>query len=245
MNRFFVDPVQIQGDRARIVGEDVKHISRVLRLAAGDQIVLCDGACTDYRARIDEVKKEAVLLTILHSGPSVTEPQCRVTLYQGLPKAGKMEIILQKCVELGIWSVVPVVARRSVVKLCPQEFEPKRLRYQRIAYEAAKQARRGIIPQVTSLSTSYEETAVSRHDLLLIADEEERAVSLKEVLRANLNALDIGLIIGPEGGLERCEVATLRERGGICLTMGPRVLRTETAGTAALAMILYELGDME
>lgn len=245
MNRFFVDPVQIQGDKARIVGEDVKHIGRVLRLGTGDEVMLCDGACTDYLARIEEVKKDAVLLSILSSSPSKTEPHRRVTLYQGLPKSGKMELILQKCVELGIWAVVPVVAQRSVVKLSPQDFEPKRLRYQRVACEAAKQARRGIIPHVTSLSSSFQETAVSRHDLLLIADEEEQTSSLKQVLKANQSAKDIGLVIGPEGGLERSEVASLKERGGITLTMGPRVLRTETAGMAALAMILYELGDME
>lgn len=244
MNRFFVAPEKIKGDAARITGEDVKHIVRVLRLAAGDEVMLCDGAGMDYPARIEAVNKEDIRLSILQSLPSETEPRHKVTLYQGLPKAGKMELILQKCVELGIWAVASVAAQRSVIKISPKEFEAKRIRYQRVAYEAAKQARRGIIPQVAPLCPSFRDADMSRHDLLLIADEEERGVSLQKVLRGHGDALDIAIVIGPEGGLERDEVAALTEKGGLRLSLGPRILRTETAGMAALAMILYELGDM-
>ncbi len=243
MNRFFVEPQQIEGAVARIIGEDVKHIGRVLRLESGDEVTLCDGAGTDYLARIEALQKDEVLLSILQSAPSITEPRHKVTLYQGLPKAGKMELILQKCVELGLYALVPVAALRSVVKISPKEFEAKRVRYQRVAYEAAKQARRGIIPQVLPLCTAFQ-TATARHDLLLIADEEEQAASLQSVLRAHPGALDIGLVIGPEGGLARSEVEGLLANGGRCLTLGLRILRTETAGMAALAMVLYEFGDM-
>ena len=232
MHRFFIGPQQLTGQTARITGEDMAHISRVLRLRAGDLVTLCDGAGMDYEARLRSLGKEEILLDVLSSRPSRGEPAHRVTLYQGLPKAGKMELILQKSVELGLYSLVPVLAQRSVVKLTPKEFEKKRVRYQRVAYEAAKQARRGMVPQVRPLA-AFSDAVLARHDLLLIAD-----------LQSHGDALDIGLVIGPEGGLERSEVAALTAAGGHCLSLGPRILRTETAGMAALAMILYELGDM-
>lgn len=240
MNRFFVEPRQVWNGQARIVGEDVKHIAQVLRLGPGDTVILCDGAGTDYTARIVAASKEEVRLSLVESAPVRTEPQHKVTLYQGLPKAGKLEVIVQKCVELGLFSLTPIQAQRSVVKVSPQAFEKKRLRYQRVAYEAAKQARRGIIPQVAPLQT-FAQTDMARHDLVLVADEEEREASLKDILRAHATARDIALVIGPEGGLERSEVAALRAKGGLCLSLGPRILRTETAGMAALAMILYEM----
>ena len=243
MHRFFIGPQQLTGQTARITGEDMAHMSRVLRLRAGDLVTLCDGAGMDYEARLRSLGKEEILLDVLSSRPSRGEPAHRVTLYQGLPKAGKMELILQKSVELGLYSLVPVLAQRSVVKLTPKEFEKKRVRYQRVAYEAAKQARRGMVPQVRPLA-AFSDAVLARHDLLLIADEEEDAVSLKAILQSPGDALDIGLVIGPEGGLERSEVAALTAAGGHCLSLGPRILRTETAGMAALAMILYELGDM-
>ena len=243
MHRFFIGSDQLQGAIARINGEDVAHITRVLRLRAGDLVTLCDGAGMDYAARLQSLDKEEILLEVVSSQPSRGEPRHRVTLYQGLPKAGKMELILQKSVELGLYCLVPVLAQRSVVKLTAKEFEKKRIRYQRVAYEAAKQASRCIVNKVRPLASCVD-AALARHDLLLIADEEEEAVSLKAVLQSHGDALDIGLVVGPEGGLERSEVAALTAAGGHCLSLGPRILRTETAGMAALAMILYELGDM-
>lgn len=214
MHRFFIGPQQLTGQTARITGEDMAHMSRVLRLRAGDLVTLCDGAGMDYEARLRSLGKEEILLDVLSSRPSRGEPDHRVTLYQGLPKAGKMELILQKSVELGLYSLVPVLAQRSVVKLTPKEFEKKRVRYQRVAYEAAKQARRGMVPQVRPLA-AFSDAVLARHDLLLIADEEEEAVSLKAILQSHGDALDIGLVIGPEGGLERSEVAALTAAGGI------------------------------
>lgn len=126
MHRFFIGPQQLTGQTARITGEDMAHMSRVLRLRAGDLVTLCDGAGMDYEARLRSLGKEEILLDVLSSRPSRGEPAHRVTLYQGLPKAGKMELILQKSVELGLYSLVPVLAQRSVVKLTPKEFEKKR-----------------------------------------------------------------------------------------------------------------------
>ena len=243
MHRFFVHETDIQKGTAWIAGEDVKHIAKVLRLGPGDLLSLCNGQGMDYTARIDCIEKERVRLSIIQSAPCPAEPVHRVTLYQGLPKAGKMETIIQKCVELGACAFVPINAQRSVVKITPQDFRKKIPRYQRVAYEAAKQSGRGIIPQISDLST-FAGADMTGHDLILIADEEEHATSLRDILQTQDAVSDIALVIGPEGGLDRAEVAALVQKGGRCLTLGPRILRTETAGMAALAMILYALEDM-
>ena len=240
MSRFFVEPQDIGENTAKIEGGDVKHISRVLRMEIGDEVTLCDGEGNDYAAKISSITKDEVLLDVLSKSRCKAEPDCRITLYQGLPKAGKMETIVQKCVELGITQVVPVAAERSVVKIKAGEFENKRTRYQRVAEEAAKQCGRGIIPQVGELTT-YKKADLSQHDLVVVAYEEEKELSLKNLLRNNPDAKNIALIIGPEGGLDKSEVEALCAKGGKPVTLGSRILRTETAGMATLAMILYEL----
>lgn len=143
MNRFFVEKENITDSSAVLYGEDVKHISSVLRLRTGDEVMLCDGMGTDYRAKIAAVSKAEVHVDILSSSAALTEPQCSLTLFQGLPKAGKLETIIQKCVELGISEVVPVAMERSVVRLSKKDFGKKLERYQRVAMEASKQSRRG------------------------------------------------------------------------------------------------------
>jgi len=239
MHRFFAENIDAAQGRAWLGGEDVKHMARVLRLGIGDEVTLCDGRGMDYLARISAISREEAGFELLSSCKCPSEPLRRVTLYQGLPKAGKLELAIQKCVELGIYSIVPVAAERSVVKLSPKEFEGKRTRYQRVALEAAKQAGRGVIPEVKGLTTYYD-ADFSHHDLIIIAYEEERETGLKGLLRGS-EAMDIALIIGPEGGLEPKEVEALRARGGVSVSLGRRILRTETAGMATLAMILYEL----
>ena len=242
MNRFFVKKDDIAGGSAVITGEDVKHISKVLRMAPGDKVMLCDGEGCQYLAEIEDISREQVNLSILSEERCAAEPVQRITLYQGLPKGDKMELIVQKCVELGVTEIVPVAAERSIVKIKPGEFGGKRTRYQRVAYEAAKQCGRGIIPEVTELVT-FKSADMSRHDLIIIAYEDERGNPLKSLLKANPKAKDIAIIIGPEGGLERSEVDMLTQKGGAAVTLGPRILRTETAGMAALAMILYEIEE--
>ena len=143
MNRFFTE--DIAGDTARITGEDVRHIARVLRLRPGDGVVLCDGRVREYTAVIERIGEAEVVCRLGPGRLSPAEPAHRVTLFQALPKSGKMETIVQKCVELGVFAVAPVVTARCVA-LPTKEFEKKRLRYQRVALEAAKQSRRGIVP---------------------------------------------------------------------------------------------------
>jgi len=242
MNRFFVKKDDIADNSAIITGEDVKHISKVLRMAPGDKVMLCDGEGYQYLAEIADISKEQVNLRILSAERCAAEPTHRITLYQGLPKGDKMELIVQKCVELGITEIVPVAAERSIVKIKPGEFGGKRTRYQRVAYEAAKQCGRGIIPAIAEVTT-FKSADMTRHDLIIIAYEDEKGTTLKSLLKANLKAKDIAIVIGPEGGLERAEVDVLTQKGGTAVTLGPRILRTETAGMAALAMILYEIEE--
>lgn len=238
MERFFVDQNAIQGNTAAITGEDVAHITRVLRLKQGDEIRVCDGLGFEYAARLTELGKQSVQAELFEKYPVRTEPQHAVTLYQGLPKAGKMELIIQKCVELGIVAIVPMVTERCVVKP-DADFEKKRVRYQRVAYEAAKQSGRGIVPQVKPLTT-LSGIPYDRHGLILHAYEEEHARTLKQALQAR-KAQDIAILIGPEGGFTKDEVALSVANGAKTVTLGNRILRTETAGMAMLAMTLYEL----
>lgn len=240
MHRFFIEPYAVCGNEAVLTGEDVQHIAKVLRLRAGDEVTLCDGAKTEYTARIDSVEKERIMLRVLETAASKTESAVEITLYQGLPKAGKLETIIQKCVELGIGKVIPFDAERSVVKLSEKDFAKKQSRYQRVAYEAAKQSRRGIIPEVSGLVKLAKED-FSGFDLILLAYEEERGTTLKKALRAKMDAKRIALIVGPEGGFAPEEADMLIQRGAVSVSLGPRILRTETAGMAMLAMTVYEL----
>ena len=240
MHRFFVAPQAINGDQAIITGEDVQHISRVLRLGPGSEVTLCDGAKQEYAARIVSVEPNQVVFNVISASLSQREPRCAVTLYQGMPKAGKLETIIQKCVELGVSRIVPVDAGRSVAKPEEKDFLKKLPRYQRVAYEAAKQSRRGVIPEVMGL-TRLQNVDFSQYDLILLAYEDENKTTLKETLRKHGGASNIALIVGPEGGFASEEVEMLSGVGAISVSLGPRILRTETAGMAMLAMTLYEL----
>ena len=236
MNRFFTD--SIEGNTAVITGEDVLHIRKVLRLGPGDRIMVCDGKGTEYTADIAGVGADRVECLLSDARPCVTESEHRVTLLQAVPKSGKMETIIQKCVELGVYEIQPVLTARCV-PLPTRDYEKKRVRYQRIALEAAKQSRRGIVPEVLPL-IPLEQIDVSRFDDLIVAYELERGASLKSVLRQGVG-MRIGILIGPEGGLEESEVGRLSELGCRTVSLGTRILRTETAGMAVLSQILYEL----
>ncbi len=239
MEHFFVEPSAITGSSAVITGEDASHIARVLRMRPGDEIHIADGQNNEYRARLLDVDKLTVKVELLGRCASTAEPVHHFTLYQALPKAGKMEVIIQKCVELGVSRITPVLTERCVVR--PDgDFEKKRLRYQRIAYEAAKQSGRAVIPQVTGL-VSLADINYKAHGMLLHAYEEEHGVTLRQFLRKGEQPMDIALIIGPEGGFDEEEAQQLAHSGAVAVSLGPRILRTETAGMAMLAMLIYEL----
>jgi len=242
MNRFFVERGAIADTTARITGEDVKHISRVLRMRAGEELMLCDGEGGEYLAAIESFEEDAVRVRILDVFRSAAEAPYNITLIQSLPKAGKMETIIQKCVELGAKRFIPVRSERSVILIKEKEFEKKRVRYNRVAQEAAKQSRRGMIPEVEALCMGFEKLPFQDFDLLILADEEEQERNLKSLLRGLAKRPEsIGLIIGPEGGISRKEAEFMKERGAVGVTLGKRILRTETAGMALLSMLQYEL----
>jgi len=237
MRRFFCEIIT-QGT-ATITGDDAHHISRVLRMKAGDALSLCDGAGNEYDAVITAISQDAVSCTVGERHASEAESPVRVTLFQCLPKTGKMELIVQKCTELGVYSVVPVFSARCVV-VPNKDYDKKRERYNRVALEAAKQSRRGMIPAVLPL-IELKKIDVKAFDLFLVAYEDENTVSLKQALRAAKSPQSIALLIGPEGGLEEGEVAQLVKAGAKSVSLGPRILRTETAGMAMLAQTLYEV----
>ena len=245
MTRFFVAPEQIKGEEAELSGEDVKHITKVLRLQLGDKITLLDGAGYQYETSITDLAKDKVLVRVVEKVKSETEPPINVHLIQALPKGDKFELIVQKCTELGIKSLRPVNSERSVVKLDSKKALTRVERWQKIAKEAAEQSARGLVPQVLELQALNKVLeGLGDDSLVLIPWEAEQSQSLRGILKQSTVYRDIYIVIGPEGGFSRAEIEAARVTGAIPVTLGPRILRTETAGFAALTMILYELGDL-
>lgn len=244
MSKFFIDKSQITEKTAVVIGSDVSHIARVLRMGEGDNLLLCDGEGFDYEVRILSVSKDEILTEILSSYPCKNEPMTEVTLYQGIPKQGKMEWIIEKCTEMGVSTIVPVQMTRSVVKLTTEQAEKKIERWQKTAREAAKQCGRGKIPKVTMPITIKELVQADLPEFLLFPYEEERTSSVREAL-SQKTAGTAGIFIGPEGGFDPDEAALLQKMGAHTVSLGPRILRTETAGLATLTMLLYEWNEMQ
>ena len=238
MHRFFASRPLIEGSCIRLTGDDVKHITRVLRLAKGDRISICDGEGTDYLCSIEETAKDFVLANILEEIPNENESKIKITLYQGLPKGDKMDYIVQKCVELGVCEIVPVVMKRTVVKV--RDGSSKNQRWQRIAEEAAKQSARGIVPVVSECISYKDMLSRLGESLAILAYENEKKTSLKEVL-SKAECDKINIIIGPEGGFEEDEVIKAQEKGAKVVTLGNRILRCETAPVAMVSAVMYEL----
>lgn len=237
MHRFFT--TEIQQNTATVRGDDVKHIAKVLRLKSGDTIQLCDGNGRECEAVIRSIAADNVVCDTKEWVSSESEPNTRVTLFQCLPKAGKMETILQKCVELGADRFVPVQSERCVVVLKPP-YDSRIERWQRVCEEAAKQSRRGRIP-VVEQPCALNKLSFEGFSLVLVAYENERTVSLKAALKSASCTDSIALLIGPEGGFSEQEIDWLVSRSAKTVSLGSRILRTETAGMAALAQILYEV----
>ncbi|MBE7050439.1 MAG: 16S rRNA (uracil(1498)-N(3))-methyltransferase [Ruminococcaceae bacterium] len=243
MHRFFIG-TSLEGENSvTITGDDVSHIVRVLRLKEDDDIVVCDSDGTDCVCSITSFSKDEVTATILSRGKCQTEPPLSITLYQGVPKGDKLDTVVQKCVELGAVRIVPVAMKRSVAVI--KDSEKKRQRLQKIADEAAKQCLRGKLVKVDSVMTFKQaiEDAKESFDLKLLPYEDERVKSIKEVLKESKDAKSVCIFIGPEGGFDSSEVELAKENGFYSVSMGPRILRTETAPLAAITAVMYELGD--
>lgn len=245
MQRFFVEPHQIdeEAHQIHITGSDVNHISNVLRMKTGEELWISDGSKYEYRCTIESFEPDEVLLHIVYSQEPEYELPCRIYLFQGLPKADKMELIIQKAVELGAYEIIPVETKRCVVKLDGRKSAKKTARWQQIAESAAKQSKRMLIPNVHEVLTFREALKYAESmDVRLIPYELARGMQeTKEILAGIEPGQSVGIFIGPEGGFEEKEIEAAIEGGAKPITLGRRILRTETAGLAILSVLMFQL----
>ena len=244
MHRFYADDREIRDGQAWLEPEDARHAARVLRMKAGERLELfSDGG--RWEAEFLSVTPEEAVCRVI-APLQTTEPRLKITLYQGLPKGDKMDLIVQKATELGACRVVPVAMSRSVVQLKANEGEKKRERWQRIAREAAKQSGRCLLmPVEAPISMKELLRRLPEHEAALIPWEDAAGYSLTAFHREKPEVLDVAVVIGPEGGMSAEEVDAMLEAGGRAVTLGPRILRTETAGLAAITALLCLWGEME
>lgn len=244
MYQFFVDPGQIQGNKIIITGGDVNHIKNVLRMKPGEEISVSNGVDgKEYRCGIDTLGEEEIICQLRFVKEEGVELPSKIYLFQGLPKADKMELIIQKAVELGVYEVIPVFCARAVVKLDEKKAKSKAARWQGIAQAAAKQSRRGIIPQVKEVmsfreAVNYSKCADVRMIPYELAEDMEKTRALIDGLKPGE---DVAIFIGPEGGFAEDEIEMAVKEGMMPVTLGRRILRTETAGMAVLSIIMYHL----
>ncbi len=242
MYQFFVEDTQIQDDFVLIEGSDVNHIKNVLRMKRGEKIRVSNQSGQDYFCEISEVDDAFVRAAILERDEKGTELQNKIYLFQGLPKGDKMELIIQKAVELGVYEIIPVVMKNCVVKLDAKKAESKTKRWQGIAESAAKQSKRSLIPQVEQPIGYREAVAFAKDlDIKLVPYENERGMkATKETISRIEPGQSIAVFIGPEGGFAPEEIELVRGDMKL-LSLGKRILRTETAGIVALSILVYEL----
>jgi len=246
MPKFFVDSKQVDNGEIRITGNDVNHIKNVLRMKCGDTFNVCDSVNSEnYRVSINRFEQETIICDILEKYNDTAESNVKVHIYQGLPKADKMELIIQKSVELGVAKITPIEMKRCVVKLDGKDRIKKIERWKKIAEVAAKQSGRDIIPEVCNVKSVKEITEdFSQYDLVILCYENEKENYLKEVLKKNITEnksdLNIAIIIGPEGGIDISEVEYMSQNGAKVVSLGNRILRTETVAISLLSIIMYE-----
>lgn len=243
MHHFFVTPQQISGDKIRIEGGDVNHMKNVLRMKLHEKAEISDGESRTYLCEVEAYEEDVAILHILEEMEADTEPASKLYLFQGLPKSDKMELIVQKAVELGVYQVIPVAMKRSVVRLDDKKAAKKAERWNSIAESAAKQAGRSRIPEVT-MPLSYNEALKMAEELDVTLLPYELAGGMevtREVIRQIKSGQSVGIFIGPEGGFEPEEVDAAVSMGAKVITLGRRILRTETAGLATLAVLMFEL----
>lgn len=239
MRKFYIE--EIIENRSRLSKEDALHLTKVLRMGVGEDVIaICKGIA--YCACVDDIEKTQVSLLIKDEIEMDIEPATLVTLFQGLPKAGKMETIIQKSVELGVHSIVPVAMDRCVVKL--DKKDNKIQRWQRVSYEACKQCGRLNVPTVEQ-PAKLKDLNFENFDLVLVAYENESDTSIKQVLENAKGAKNVAIVIGPEGGFEKSEIQLLEDKGGKCVTLGKRILRTETAPIAMISVVMYNFDEMK
>ena len=236
----FYEPNILEGTENYIItGENCRHISRSLRMTTGDEIILTDGKGTDFQTEITNITESTVEVKIISCEKSENEAKVRLHLYQGVPKSDKMELIIQKFTELGGYSVTPTKTEFIVSDISGKE-EKKIGRWQKIALEAAMQSKRAYIPEIKS-PLKFKDAIKNAPGVKLLLYE-GGGIPLKELVKGNE---DISIFVGPEGGFSKNEVEFAKENGAHIVTLGKRILRTETAPIAAAAIIMYETGDMQ
>lgn len=249
MPKFFVSTNQIKDSNIYIEKEDVNHIKNVLRAKIDDEIEICDfNTSKNYICKIEKIEDKKIDCKIIKEiNSNNIESKIKVTIFQGLPKADKMELVIQKSVELGVYDITPVKMKRCVVKLDEKDKIKKIERWQKISEVASKQSGRNIIPKINNIQNIDEICKnIKDYDMLLIAYEKEKENFLKAELKKLTNIKDnikIGVVIGPEGGIDEEEIQKFKENGAKIITLGNRILRTETVALNILSIIMYELED--
>lgn len=249
MPKFFVKSNQINEDKINILGTDVNHIKNVLRKNIEDTIEVCNQENgQDYIAKIEKIEKERIECKITQKLEKTAESNVYINIFQGLPKSDKMELIIQKSVELGASKITPVAMKRCIVKLGPKDESKKIQRWQKISEVAAKQCGRNIIPEIGNVINVQDICSlIHDYDVVLVAYENEKQntlknelTDLKKIVNKNEN-IRIAIVIGPEGGLEPGDVSILEKNGAKIITLGKRILRTETVALSMISIINYEL----
>ena len=243
MQHFFVTPEQVKSPYIYIEGSDVNHMKNVLRMREGEELVVSDGNNHKYLCAIKDFEADQAVISIREELEIDTELPSRIYLFQGLPKSDKMELIIKKAVELGVYEIIPVATKRAVVKLDSKKAEKKVNRWNEIARSAAKQSGRGVIPEVTPVMKYAEAVRYAgKLDVMLIPYElAEGMEKTRQIVNKICPGQSVGIFIGPEGGFEKEEVALAEEAGAEVITLGRRILRTETAGLTTLSILMYHL----
>ena len=243
MPRFFIDKEILTDDCVLLTGDDAHHISRSLRMRVGEEVTLCDGEGFDYRCTIEEIDDRTVRCAVVSREKNRTEPPYRATVFQGLAKGDRFDTVIQKSVECGAYRIVPVMTKRCTVKLTTSDGAKKCARWNKIAEEAAKQCGRGIIPEVTE-PVSFERAVemLQKLDLPLFCYEEGTS-PIKAEVEARRGAETVGIVIGPEGGFAEEEAAKMASAGISAVSLGRRILRTESAAPFVLACLSYAIED--
>lgn len=242
MSKFFIDRNDIRDNEIELSGENFEHIVKVLRGKVGDELLFCDGCGTDFECRIREIGKRSGIVEIIKEYKNQNEPNLKITLFQAMPKLNKMELAIQKCVEIGVDRFIPVQTENTVVKLT-ENIDKKVARWNKISESASKQCGRGKIPQVNSVMNFKDAINLAcETGEAIIPYEKEKENSLKRFAKG-FKGDSISIFIGPEGGFTEDEIKFALENNVIPVTLGNRILRTETAGLVTSILLLYELED--
>ena len=240
MKKLFID--YTPENEVVLTGEEARHIAGSLRMKIGDMLFVTDGNGDDYGCQIEEIEKNSVRLKVCYKQANETEPTCKVTIYQGVPKGSKFEDVIQKCTELGAAKFVPVLLKRCISRPDEKSAKKKNLRYKKIALEAAQQSGRGVVPEVSDMVTLKQALKEDESEMKIVFYE-GGGKPLKEIINEDIKSVSI--FIGPEGGFEKDEVDLIINSGAECATLGRRILRTQTAPVAAITSIMLLTNNME